>query len=302
MSSHYSIEELRDLGVTLPANPTHIAISKKASLYNAHLMSFGDFVRVDDFALLSGRIHIAGFAHIAAFAALYGGAEEVEGFEQGESFCESTSESCEKYHAKPRGGESLGESTESSRESTRPSGIHIATFCTISPKASIFATNDDFSGAALVSGVVASDFCNVKKAPVRLEKHTQIGSGAIVLPNVTCAVGTVLGALSLLKNSTKAFGIYGGIPARWLKMRSQNLLRLEKLFLENLAKNAQIQGRFAPSEGGAVGLNEGAANLVARANEAPANYGLNPVANPTPNPTGGGQRQRGEGQRINTKS
>jgi galactoside O-acetyltransferase len=46
--------------------------------------------------------------------------------------------------------------------------------------------------------------------------------------------GVVIGALSIVNKSCRAFGIYGGSPARYLKERKRDLLVMEKDFLLSL--------------------------------------------------------------------
>lgn len=188
----FSIKELLALGIKLPNNPKNIIVSKKASLYNPHLMSFSSNIRIDDFAILSGRIDISSFVHIGAYVALYAGSID-----------------------------------------DKEMGIEIGEFCTISPKATIFATSDDFSGEYLISPLVDSKYCNVKSKKVLLKEHVQICSNAIIMPGVTCEIGSVLGAMSLLKDNAKSFSIYAGIPARKIKSRSKIMLDKKKEFLAN---------------------------------------------------------------------
>lgn len=73
MSGFYTLDELAELGINLPTNPKNIFISKKASLYNAHRISVGNYIRIDDFAILSGNIQLGNFIHIGAGAILSGG-------------------------------------------------------------------------------------------------------------------------------------------------------------------------------------------------------------------------------------
>jgi galactoside O-acetyltransferase len=70
MSSFYTTVELQDFGFK---NFGHnLLISKKASIYGANLMSFGNNVRIDDFCILSGEISLGSNIHIGAYCALYG--------------------------------------------------------------------------------------------------------------------------------------------------------------------------------------------------------------------------------------
>jgi len=69
----YSLKELEDIGFN--AIGENVLISRKASIYNAHNISFGNHVRIDDFSVLSGgkEITIGDYVHIGCFCGLYGG-------------------------------------------------------------------------------------------------------------------------------------------------------------------------------------------------------------------------------------
>jgi galactoside O-acetyltransferase len=55
-----------------------------------------------------------------------------------------------------------------------------------------------------------------------------VGSGSIVLPGVVLEEGVAVGALSLVRDSCSAFGIYAGMPAKRVGERSRQLLELER--------------------------------------------------------------------------
>jgi maltose O-acetyltransferase len=63
-----------------------------------------------------------------------------------------------------------------------------------------------------------------KGGPVIIEDHCWIAYRATVLPNVTLARGTVLGAGSVLTKDTDPYGIYAGVPAIKVGERPENLL------------------------------------------------------------------------------
>jgi len=54
-----------------------VLVSDKASIYNADQISIGDYSRIDDFCVLSGRISIGRNVHIAIFNNVAGGTEGV---------------------------------------------------------------------------------------------------------------------------------------------------------------------------------------------------------------------------------
>lgn len=113
--------------------------------------------------------------------------------------------------------------------------IGIDDFCNISSRVALYSSNDDYSGAYLTNPMVSTQYTNVQSADIGFKKHVIIGSGSIILPGVTLGIGVVVGALSLVKESCESFGIYVGTPAKYIKKRKQNLLALEKVFLEQEA-------------------------------------------------------------------
>ncbi len=73
VNGFYTINELIDLGISIPKNPKNIFISKKVSFHHAERIAVGNYVRIDDFAILSGNIQIGNFIHIGAWTSLSGG-------------------------------------------------------------------------------------------------------------------------------------------------------------------------------------------------------------------------------------
>jgi acetyltransferase-like isoleucine patch superfamily enzyme len=73
-------------------------------------------------------------------------------------------------------------------------------------------------------------------AAVHLERHVIVGAGTTILPGVAVEIGCSIGAMSLLTKSTAAWGIYAGVPAKRVKERKKDLLKLEDEFLKSLAE------------------------------------------------------------------
>lgn len=111
-------------------------------------------------------------------------------------------------------------------------GIIIEDFVNISGRVSIYSSSDDYSGEYLISPVIPEEFTGGIKGTVILKKHSIIGAGTIVMPNLIIGEGTAVGALSFVNKSLKDWYIYLGIPAKPLKPRKKNILELEKKFLE----------------------------------------------------------------------
>jgi len=107
-------------------------------------------------------------------------------------------------------------------------GITIESYANLSARVSVFTTNDDYSGAHLTNPMVPAEYTGVDIAPVTLRTHALIGAHSVILPGVCINEGVAVGALNLVDRSLEAWGIYAGIPAKFLKARSRALLSLEQ--------------------------------------------------------------------------
>jgi galactoside O-acetyltransferase len=109
--------------------------------------------------------------------------------------------------------------------------ITISDFANISSRVSVYSSNDDYSGTTMTNPTIPAQFTGVSHADVRIGRHVIVGSGSVILPGVTLEEGAAIGALSLIQKDCRAFGIYAGSPARFIKERKRDLLELEKHFL-----------------------------------------------------------------------
>ncbi|MCG9639520.1 acyltransferase [Vibrio sp. Isolate34] len=111
--------------------------------------------------------------------------------------------------------------------------IVLEDFSNISSRVAIYSSNDDYSGEFMTNPTVESIYTNVISDAIHIGKHVVIGSGSVILPGVNLDIGTVIGALSLVKSSSTPFTILGGVPAKKIGVRSKNLLKIEKKIDEN---------------------------------------------------------------------
>ena len=109
--------------------------------------------------------------------------------------------------------------------------ITLSDFCNISSRVSIYSSSDDYSGATMTNPMVPDRYKNVLHADVSIGRHVIVGSGSVILPGTTLEEGVAVGALSLVKESCTAFGIYAGNPARRVRERKRDLLDLEGEFM-----------------------------------------------------------------------
>lgn len=111
-------------------------------------------------------------------------------------------------------------------------GITFGDFSTTSPRVTIIADSDDYSGECMTGPLVPPQYTRHEPQYVHIGKHVIIGSGSTILPNVILADGTAIGAMSLVNKSTEPFMIYVGCPCKPIKPRNRKLLDLEKQLLE----------------------------------------------------------------------
>lgn len=112
--------------------------------------------------------------------------------------------------------------------------IHIAPHVSIIGGADALLVMEDFSAIATGSKIIcASDdfregflcpfipleYRKVINKPVIFKRYSALGVNSVVMPGITLAEGSVLGANSLLTHDTEPWTIYVGSPAKPLKIK-----------------------------------------------------------------------------------
>jgi galactoside O-acetyltransferase len=106
----------------------------------------------------------------------------------------------------------------------------------VSGRVTIYSNIDDTSGEYLVQCTFPMEYRHVIAGEVIIEKQGLVGAGSIIFPKVTIGRGTLVAAMSLVRESCDPFSIYGGVPARKIKSRGQGYLELEKKFLKEIGR------------------------------------------------------------------
>lgn len=183
--SYYTKKQLMKLGFKSVGK--NVKISDKSSIYDCNQISIDDNSRVDDFCILSGKIHIGKNVHITPMCLIAGGEK----------------------------------------------GIVFENFTTLAYGVQVFTQSDDYSGKTMTNSTVPKKYKKEYRKKVVLKKYSIVGAGSIIMPGVTLAKGTSIGAMSLVLKSTKPWGIYAGTPAKRMSDRKKDLLDLEKKYLES---------------------------------------------------------------------
>lgn len=116
-------------------------------------------------------------------------------------------------------------------------GIEMYDYSGISQGVKLYTSSDDYSGNSLTSPCIPEKYKKISFGKITLKKHVIIGSGSIVMPDITLEEGIAIGALSFVNKNLKEWGIYFGYPIKFLKERSKKMLDLEKDF--DLIKNKE---------------------------------------------------------------
>ena len=101
------------------------------------------------------------------------------------------------------------------------SELVLGNFVNLTVGAKLICGSDSFSGNGLVSAPdIPEAFLNeVMTGRITVEDFAAVCAGAIIMPGVTIAEGSVVGAGSLVKKSTEPWTIYAGNPAVPIRVR-----------------------------------------------------------------------------------
>lgn len=121
-------------------------------------------------------------------------------------------------------------------------GIRLEDFSGLSQGVRIYTRSDDYSGMYMTNPMVPERYTGVSRGPVSLGRHVIVGSGSVIMPNVTLGEGVSIGALSLVRKDLEAWGVYAGNPLKRLKARSKRLLELEVELLMELSDSCAPLG------------------------------------------------------------
>jgi len=99
--------------------------------------------------------------------------------------------------------------------------IKMGNFTNIGSGSRIVCATDDFK-QGMISPVVPIKYRTVISEPVIFEDFATLGVNCTVLPGVTLAEGTIVGANSLVTRDTEPWTIYAGSPAKPIGKRDKN--------------------------------------------------------------------------------
>ena len=119
----------------------------------------------------------------------------------------------------------------------RNSLIEMKDFSTCAPNVVLASGSDDYT-SGIATPLVPDEFKGkLERGDIIIGKHSIVGANSCVMPNVTFADGSSLGAISLAKEDLDPWSLYAGVPARFLKLRNKDkIIELESLYFEKNEK------------------------------------------------------------------
>lgn len=86
----------------------------------------------------------------------------------------------------------------------------------------IVCGSEDYTGGGLVGPTIPEEYRELTYSTVKFEKYSGCGVNCSIMPGVTLAEGSILGANSLLTKDTEPWTIYVGSPAKAIKIRDKS--------------------------------------------------------------------------------
>lgn len=99
----------------------------------------------------------------------------------------------------------------------------LGNFTFISVGSKIICASEEFYGEGLIGPIIPEKYKdNIINKPVVFEDFSGVCANCVVLPGVTLGEGSIVGACSMVKESTEPWTIYFGTPAKPYKTRPKD--------------------------------------------------------------------------------
>lgn len=97
-------------------------------------------------------------------------------------------------------------------------------FTSIGSGTRIVVGGDDFNSGMINPTIPIKHRVPTEPIEIIFENYSTVGVNCTILPGVTLAEGSVIGANSLVTKNTEPWTIYGGSPAKPLKRRNKEMI------------------------------------------------------------------------------
>lgn len=111
-------------------------------------------------------------------------------------------------------------------------GVTLEDFSTLAYGCHVFSQSDDYTGETLTNSTIPGKYKHETKKAVHIGRHCIIGTNSLIFPGVRLGDGCSVGAMSMVLESMEPWSVCLGIPAKKVKDRKRDLLKLERDYLE----------------------------------------------------------------------
>ncbi|MGH0034286.1 MAG: acyltransferase [Myxococcota bacterium] len=97
-------------------------------------------------------------------------------------------------------------------------------FSQLSARVTLLSSGDDIHGDFPHGAAIPEAYRRVEHAPIVLRRYSGAAAGCTVLAGAEIGEGTIVGAMSLVRETCQPYSLYAGIPARRIKERRRGFL------------------------------------------------------------------------------
>jgi acetyltransferase-like isoleucine patch superfamily enzyme len=108
--------------------------------------------------------------------------------------------------------------------------LELKDMCSVAAGVRFICLGDEHLGEGIVGALIPNEYQDKRVGgKICVQKFAAIGTNAVIMPGITIAEGSVVGANSLLRIDTEPWTIYAGSPAKPIKSRpSERILSFAK--------------------------------------------------------------------------
>jgi acetyltransferase-like isoleucine patch superfamily enzyme len=106
----------------------------------------------------------------------------------------------------------------------KKSKLILKDFSFVASGTKIVCGSEDYTGSGLVGPTIPEKYRELTYSTITFEKYAGCGVNCSIMPGVTLAEGSILGANSLLTKNTEPWTIYVGSPAKPVKIRDKDTI------------------------------------------------------------------------------
>ena len=106
-------------------------------------------------------------------------------------------------------------------------GLTIEDDCNVGIGTRILTETDNYDGTALVGSMFPLKYRKSSGAPLKICQFVNIGMNTTILPVDEIPIGVAIGANSLITKPLLPWSIYAGVPAKFIKPRSKDMINIK---------------------------------------------------------------------------